>query len=137
MTAEQQYREAFERLKANKPTTLPKGTPVSQNNVAKEAGTDPSALRKSRFPSLIAEIQRYLATSPPAAAPSKRQALLSQRNRNRTLKEQLADAAKQRDMLASLLLEADATILELRDQVQALQKKAMQTNVIPLGGKNS
>lgn len=39
---------------------IPKGTPVTQNNVGKEAGSDPSALTKSRFPSLIAEIKTYV-----------------------------------------------------------------------------
>ncbi|WP_318351643.1 hypothetical protein [Klebsiella pneumoniae] len=57
MSAGEQYRAAFERLKSNKPERLPKGTPVSQNNVAKEAGSDPSALKKARFPLLIAEIK--------------------------------------------------------------------------------
>ena len=42
--AELQFYEAFIRLKNNKPNILPKGTKVSQNNVAKEAGVDPSAL---------------------------------------------------------------------------------------------
>ena len=60
MSAGEQYRAAFERLKSNKPERLPKGTPVSQNNVAKEAGSDPSALKKARFPLLIAEIQKYV-----------------------------------------------------------------------------
>ena len=44
-SAADQYRDAFERLKLNRPQLLPKGTPVTQNNVAKEAGSDPSALR--------------------------------------------------------------------------------------------
>ena len=59
-SATDRYRDAFERLKLNRPHLLPKGTPVTQNNVAKEAGSDPSALKKSRFPSLIAEIKAYV-----------------------------------------------------------------------------
>ena len=43
-----------------KPTTLPRNTPVTQNNVAKEAGRDPSALRKLRYPRLIREIQKWI-----------------------------------------------------------------------------
>ncbi|KWE65851.1 hypothetical protein WL77_17115 [Burkholderia ubonensis] len=137
MKAEQQYRDAFERLKTNKPTRLPKGTAVTQNNVAREAGTDPSALRKSRFPSLIAEIQRHVATTSHPKAQSKRQSLLKQRKRNRTLKEQLVDASKQRDKLASLLLEADAMILELRDRLAAFEKQAPPSNVVPLPPRTS
>ena len=51
--AELKFREAFERLKVGKPDILPKGTPLSQNNVAKEAGVDPSALRRARCSGLI------------------------------------------------------------------------------------
>jgi hypothetical protein len=59
--AEANFREAFERLKIGAQEVLPAGSMVSQNNVAREAGCDPSALRKSRFPSRIAEIQIYRA----------------------------------------------------------------------------
>ena len=57
--AERRFREAFERLKAREPLRLDKGTEVTQNNVAKEAGTDPSALRRSRYPVLVDDIQAY------------------------------------------------------------------------------
>jgi len=57
--AERRFREAFERLKAGEPLRLDKDTEVTQNNVAKEAGTDPSALRRSRYPALVADIQAY------------------------------------------------------------------------------
>lgn len=59
-TAEERFRAAFERLKENNPTELKRGTPVSQNNVAKEAGKDPSALRKNRHGKLIADIQAWV-----------------------------------------------------------------------------
>ncbi|MQT61082.1 hypothetical protein GHO41_27495 [Pseudomonas sp. FSL R10-0399] len=59
--AEQGFREAFERLKKDQPIRVPQGTPLSQNLVAKEAGNDPSALKKSRFPDLVAEIQHWAA----------------------------------------------------------------------------
>lgn len=58
--AELKFRNAFECLKQGKPDILPKGTPLSQNNVAKEAGVDPSALRRARFPELVAEIQEWI-----------------------------------------------------------------------------
>ena len=59
LSAEARYRQALERLKAGSPTVLPQGTPVTQNNVAREANCDPSALKKARFPALIREIQAY------------------------------------------------------------------------------
>ena len=70
--AELQFYEAFIRLKNNKPNILPKGTKVSQNNVAKEAGVDPSALRKSRYPNLISEIQEWMDQNPQNANVSKK-----------------------------------------------------------------
>lgn len=60
LSAEQRFRLAFERLKANTPKLVEFGTLVTQNNVAREAGCDPSALRKARFPALIREIQAYI-----------------------------------------------------------------------------
>ena len=57
--AERRFREAFERLKAGEPIRLNKDVEVTQNNVAKEAGTDPSALRRSRYPALVTDIQAY------------------------------------------------------------------------------
>jgi hypothetical protein len=60
MNAEERFRQAFERLKLNSPNVLAPGTAVSQNNVAREAGCDPSAMRKTRFPALIRDIKAYV-----------------------------------------------------------------------------
>ena len=57
--AEQEFRDAFTRLKNDQPINMPKGTPVSQNNVSLEAGKVSSALRKKRYPELVREIQAY------------------------------------------------------------------------------
>lgn len=109
-TAEANFREAFERLKIGVPKILSAGALVSQNNVAKEAGCDPSALRKSRFPSLVAEIQNYVAAYGGERPESERQKLLKQRQRSRTARETVADLKKQRDAVAGLLVEANAQI---------------------------
>ena len=109
-TAEANFRKAFERLKIGAPKILPAGAQVSQNNVAKEAGCDPSALRKSRFPSLVAEIQNYVAAYGGERPESERQKLLKQRQRSRTARETIADLKKQRDAVAGLLVEANAQI---------------------------
>jgi hypothetical protein len=131
-SAEMAFREAFDRLKRGKPDRLTKGTIVSQNNVAKEAGVDPSALRKSRFPSLIAEIQRYVkdhATDTPTSA---RQTKLVQRNKNRDLREKYDNIKTQRDHLASLLNEANTKILDLSSRVAELEAKLPQSNIISI-----
>lgn len=112
--AELKFRDAFDRLKQGKPDILPKGTPLSQNNVAKEAGVDPSALRRARFPELVSEIQDWIeAHKDEQTQKSSRQMMLAQRSRNRDLKEKNKALEVQRDKALSQLLDAQACILEL------------------------
>lgn len=134
-SAEISFRDAFERLKRGRPELLPKGTPISQNNVAKEAGVDPSALRKSRFPSLVAEIQRYVAEHATDNPATVRQTMLAQRKKNRNLRDRVDEIKIQRDHLANLLNEANVTILELTARVAELEAKCPPSNVIPMQGK--
>lgn len=125
-SAEMRFREAFERLKAGCTDVLPKGCPVSQNNVAKEAGLDRTALKKARFPSLVAEIQRWIDEHQEEAAPSERQKILAHRARNRSLRERIMVFKEERDHALSLLAEADAKILalvkELADAMRKIEK---------------
>ena len=116
-TAEQRFRQAFERLKADKPKVTKPGTPVSQNNVAKEAGCDPSALRKTRFPSLIREIQSYVEISQ-QERPSNRQVQIKQRKTRATLKDRLIEVAAQRDDAQSQLASAFRRIVELTRELK-------------------
>lgn len=122
LTAEQLFRQAFERLKANKPRILKSGTPVSQNNVAKEAGCDPSALRKSRYPSLIREIQAYVEIHD-HERPSKRKEQLKQRAARAGLKERLSIVAAQRDVAQSQLASAHRRVIELASDLQAIREQ--------------
>ena len=131
-SAADQYRDAFERLKLNRPQLLPKGTPVTQNNVAKEAGSDPSALKKSRFPSLIAEIKTYVEQHAEERPPSLNQVNLLARQKSRALRDRIEQVARQRDQLASLLSEADAKIIELYDRIAELERQLPASNVISL-----
>ncbi|WP_235086194.1 hypothetical protein [Chromobacterium sp. Beijing] len=114
------------------PNLLPKGARVSQNNVAKEAGCSPSALRKSRYPSLIAEIQRWIKDNVSNIPASSRQAKLLQRDRNRSLREKIEALKAERDHALSLLIEADQKILELLLENAALQEKLPELNVTPI-----
>ena len=116
MSAENKFREAFQRLKQNHPITVVKGTPISQNNVAREAGLDPSALKKARFQSLVDEIQQWfrdhenLQKSPPFKPAA------AQRKINRGLKNTIKDLKLQRDQAIGLLLDADKLILKLTNE---------------------
>lgn len=127
--AETAFYEAFNRLKANKPDHLSKGTPVSQNNVAREAGCDPSALKKARYPELVDEIQKWTVANPVAPQVSPRQAVLAQRKKNRSLRERIDEVIVQRDMAVSLLVEADAKILELATENARLRSLLPPSNV--------
>lgn len=130
--AEASFREAFDRLKRGKPVTLPNGSRVSQNNIAKEAGCDPSALKKSRFPGLVSEIQRWIEAHGSEVPKSSRQKSLARRGRNRDLRAQIAKLKVQRDRVASQLAEADLKILDLTVENTRLNALLPESNVIRL-----
>ncbi len=116
-SAAQRFRSAFERLKLGVPQVLPKGTPVSQNNVAKEAGCDPSALRKARFPLLVLEIQEWIGAHKGEQVVSEHKKLLKQRRKNRDARDTIADFKRQRDIAAGLLADANLRIVELSESL--------------------
>lgn len=122
-TAEQRFREAFERLTLGVPEVMPPGTSVSQNNVAKEAGCDPSALRKARFPLLVMEIQEWVRAHGDSCFDSKRQKMRRSRDRNRSYRQTIADFELERDKLAGLLSDANLLIVELTEKVAFLSAR--------------
>jgi len=136
--AELKFRDAFKRLTQGKPDILPKGTPLSQNNVAKEAGVDPSALRRARFPELVSEIQEWIETHKDEKThKSPRQMMLAQRSRNRDLKEKYKSLEEQRDKALSQLLDAQACILELTLENQRLRAQLPASKVRHLSFPNN
>lgn len=135
--AERRFREAFERLKQGRPKVLPAGTKVSQNNVAREAGTLPSALRSSRFPELVAEIRVWVGShADDEPRLSSRQRILSQRKRNRDLRERISELETQRDDALSKLVMAEARILELTMETERL-RLVNPSNVVPIRSANN
>jgi len=121
-TAEQRFRLAFDRLKADRPQVMPPGTPVSQNNVAKEAGTDPTALRKARYPALIREIQAWVEINNHEKAVQR-----ERRDRRARARDDLAAKVKkledQRDAAQAKLLSAERMVLELLQVNARLQAR--------------
>lgn len=130
--AEVAFRSAFERLVRGKPDRMPKNTPVTQNNIAKEAGRDPSALKKTRYPELIREIQHWVEQHSNAREPSARQAELSARNRSRSLKKRIDVLKSERDIALSLLVEADAKILDLATENERLKAALEPSKIIDM-----
>lgn len=135
--AEKLFWDAFERLKSNKPVRLPRGTPVSQNNVAKEAGRDPSALRKSRYPKLIRAIQKWIEGngSSPRNRASSASLLKGARDKNRQLKERNDELTRQRDKAMARQVISDECIHDLSRQLQDCKARLGEAdNVMPLHG---
>ncbi|MDR6392615.1 hypothetical protein [Paraburkholderia phenoliruptrix] len=121
-TAEQRFRGAFDRLKDDRPRILPRGTPVSQNNVAKEAGTDPTALRKTRFPALVREIQAWVEIHSQQQGLERARRELKKKSRE-DLTEQNSRLVKERDDAQSQLTSAHRLVLELLQKNAILQAK--------------
>lgn len=129
--SESSFRSAFDRLKQNQPQLLPKNSPVTQNNVAREAGLDPSALKKSRFPELISEIQAWISEHGSTMSNPSRNTNAEKKRRSRDLKDRIESLKAQRDNLLNLLTEADARILELTNENLSLKSKIKPENISP------
>lgn len=131
--AELRFLEAFERLKSGKPEILPKGTPVSQNNVAKETGVNPSALRRARYPELVEKIQSWIEENEESSGQrSSRQMMLAKKSRNRDLKEQIRSLTEQRDKALSMLVESNREIVNLTLENERLKSRLPSINVTRL-----
>ena len=57
MSASNDYYAALERLKANKPIILPKGSAINNDTVALEAGRKRGSIKKSRHAALVQAIE--------------------------------------------------------------------------------
>ncbi len=119
LSAEQNYREAFERLKSGNPQVLARGMTVTQNNVAREAGQDPTALKKARFPLLVLEIQDYIKQQTSSEELEEQKKSL---RKKRTLEERLKACQSERDQLTSIC-EAQLNLIEqFQDEISDLKR---------------
>ena len=122
MTAEERFRSAFDRLKINAPIRLEKDTAVSQNNVAKEAGKNPTALRKLRHPKLVKDIQDWIAERDLSQV-KKRE---TKKKRNQEILESdaiIERVLRERDLAQCELVSAHRQLLELLEQNAQLQRR--------------
>jgi hypothetical protein len=130
--AETVFRDAFDRLKNGRPTILPIGTPVTQNNVAREANRDPSALRKSRYPKLIRAIQKWIEDNGTGARSrtSSASLLKGARDKNRELSGRIEEVVGQRDTAMARLVIAEDSILQLHQQLQDYKSRVGETDTV-------
>ena len=129
-TAEERFREAFDRLRYRRTELLPAGSPVTQNNVAKEAGTDPTALRLSRYPKLIAEIKAYTLTATAEEA-TRRARQVEHRRGREDFKAHDVRLEAQRDHAQSELVSSHRILLELLQQVSMLESEIEELSPKP------
>lgn len=108
MSALNEYYAALERLKANKPTTLPKGSAINNDTVALEAGRKRGSIKKSRHTALV-EVIELAAQQAGQNILSPTQRIEQAKNRTKAAKsnyEQLQeDYEKLLEKVNSLLLE--------------------------------
>lgn len=121
-SAEARFRAALVRIIDGCPLNVQKGASITQNNVAREAGVDPSALRASRYPELVAEIQHFAASSKVERGRAGRHSTHLSDERRRSERQRYADMKHQRDHAAALLASADSEVLRLMLRVRDLER---------------
>lgn len=128
--AEKEFRAAFIRLQLGTPEKLKEGTPVSQNNVAKEAGRDPSALRKSRYPALIKEIQNWIESN--TVPNAEKETIRALKKNIAELNQRIQQLTEDRDLAQSLLVQAHDRIVVLSRQNERLASQLPPSNILKL-----
>lgn len=106
-SAEEEYRRAFRRIVEGKTIRISKNAKLTLASIAREAGKDPSALKKSRYPTFIAEVEEYN-SSPVATVKRADRSLTAQlkaaRAENDVLRKQYTELAAERDLAHSKVL---------------------------------
>lgn len=109
-----EFSEAFERLKRNEPRRLLRGTPVSQNNVSREAGMDTSALRKSLYPDLVRSIQEWVHAHTAPREPASPLALA---------RREIEELGRRVETLQAELAATRAELARARSAIEELQRE--------------
>ena len=108
MSALNDYYAALERLKANKPIILPKGSAINNDTVAMEAGRKRGSIKRSRYAALVEAIE-FAAQEVGQKVLSPTQQIEKAKNKTKSVKsdyEQLKeDYEKLLEKCNSLLLE--------------------------------
>lgn len=120
-SAEAEYRQAFKRIVDGKTVRVDKMASPTLANIAREAGKDPSALKKSRYPSFIGEVELFneMACSVRGGADRSLSAQLqAARQENKRLREDYELLSAERDQSHSRVLNLQQAIVELSSEVE-------------------
>ncbi len=119
MSAIDDYRAALERLKAGKPTIVPKGSDINKDTVALEAGRKRGAIKKSReeFEGLIIEIEKASAHSPVSTQEAKINRLKARLD---AIKQELKAAKKERNVALNKLVATVHQNFQLQQKIKQL-----------------
>ncbi|MES3708620.1 hypothetical protein QC590_10290 [Pseudomonas putida] len=122
--AEAEYRKAFARIVEGKATRIDKKSPPTLANIAREAGKDPSALKKSRYPEFVAEVNFHNESVGSILKQRDRSLsvqLASARSENKSLRERYANLIAERDAAQSKVLNLQQVLVEKSLQLQGLE----------------
>lgn len=128
VSAESKFRAALARIVDGRTLNVEGGAQITQNNVAREAGVDPSALRASRYPALVREIQDLAGNAKAAVGRKEHQPNCSRIEGRRSEKQRYQDMKRQRDHAAALLVSADSEVLRLMLRLRDLERHIEETS---------
>ncbi|QXI32034.1 hypothetical protein [Pseudomonas promysalinigenes] len=114
-SAEAEYRKAFRRIVEGKAVRVEKGSKPTLANIAREVGRDPSALKKSRYPTFVAEVEAYVESCGSVLEPRDRSLstqLASARAENKALRQRCAILTDERDAAQSKVLNLQMSLVE-------------------------
>lgn len=120
-SAEVEYRKAFNRIIEGKAVRVGKTASPTLANIAREAGKDPSALKKSRYPGFIGEVEAFNQVSSSVKDETDRSLtaqLKSARQENKRLREEYELLSIERDLSHSRVLNLQQAIVELSFEIE-------------------
>ncbi len=120
-SAEVEYRKAFNRIIEGKAVRVDKTASPTLANIAREAGKDPSALKKSRYPGFISEVESFNQVSGSVKDETDRSLtaqLKSARQENKRLREEYELLSIERDQSHSRVLNLQQAIVELSFEIE-------------------
>lgn len=123
--AEIEYRKAFRRIVEGKAMRVDKMAPPNFANIAREAGKDPSALKKSRYPIFISEVESFnnnVSSAGERIDRSLSAQLKAARSENRKLRESYEQLTIERDESHSRVLNLQLALVEMSFMVDGLEK---------------